>query len=261
MHFLRLLRAYLRLSALNELQYRANFLMQVFSSILALVNGLAGLALVFYHTDNLGGWGPMELLVVMGVYTMIGGLVRAMVQPNMRRIVDGVREGTLDYTLTKPEDSQVLVSITQFELWKLVDVVLGGIVLVVAVLRLGGRIGLEEAAVFALVFLCGGLILYSVWLAVTTAAFWVVRMWVVFEMFQRLYEAGRWPVGIYPVWLRLILTFLVPVAFAVTTPAQALTARLNPQTMGLAIGVALMALIASRALWKFGLRNYSGASA
>lgn len=261
MRYLRLLRTYLRLSALNELQYRANLFMQVFSSVLSLVNGLAGLALVFYHTDSLGGWGPMELLVVVGVYTIIGGVVRALIQPNMWQIVEGVREGTLDYLLTKPEDSQVMVSMTRFELWKLVDVVLGGIVLSYAVVRLGGETGFSQAAIFALVLLCGSLIIYSVWLAVTTAAFWVVRMWVIFEMFERLYEAGRWPVGIYPIWLRLILTFLVPVAFAVTTPAEALTARLNPGTLVLVILVSLVVLLGSRRLWKFSLRHYTGASA
>ena len=261
MRVLRVAWTYLRLSALNELQYRANLVVQFFTSILALVNGVAGLALVFLHTESLQGWGPMELLVVVGVYTLIGGLIRALIQPNMWRIMDGVQEGTLDYTLTKPADSQLLVSVTEFRLWKLVDVLLGLGVLVFAVQRLGGTIGVEQAALFALMLLCGGLILYSLWLAVATASFWVVRIWSLFEMFESMYQAGRWPVGIYPEWLRLALTFIVPVAFAVTAPAEALTARLTSQTLVLALAVAAGSLIASRLFWKVGLRHYSGASA
>jgi len=260
-HYLRLVWTFLRLSALNELQYRANLLMQLFSSALSLANGLAGLALVFYHTESLAGWGPMELLVVVGVYTLIGGLIRAFIQPNMWRLTDGVREGSLDFTLTKPEDAQLLVSITQFELWKLVDVALGAALLIYAVMRLGVKIGLAEAGGFAVVLLCGGLTVYSLWLAVTTTSFWVVRMWAIFEFFDRMYQAGRYPVGIYPTWLRMILTFVVPVAFAVTAPAEALTARLTPQTLALALALAALALVGSRAFWKLGLRHYSGASA
>jgi len=45
-----------------------------------------------------------------------------------------------------------------------------------------------------------------------------------------------------PSWLRLILTFIVPVAFAVTAPAEALTARLTPQTLALALGLTVFAL-------------------
>jgi ABC-2 type transport system permease protein len=68
-------------------------------------------------------------------------------------------------------------------------------------------------------------------------------------------------VGIYPSWLRIGLTFLVPVAFAVTVPAEALTARLTPLTLGLAVGMAVLALLAARWFWHLGLRHYSGASA
>jgi ABC-2 type transport system permease protein len=260
LRLLRLVWTFTRLSALNELQYRANFFMRFFSSLLTLANGLIGLALVFYHTESLAGWEPTELLVVVGVYTLIGGLIRALIQPNMWRIMDGVHEGTLDFILTKPEDSQLLVSIANFELWKLVDVIIGIAVLGYAVLKLGIRIGMAEAVIFAMVLICGGLMVYSLWLAIATTSFWVVRIWSLFEFFENMYQAGRWPVGIYPSWLRMILTFLVPVAFAVTAPAEALTARLTAQTLLLALALAAFALVASRMFWKFGLRNYSGAS-
>ncbi len=76
-----------------------------------------------------------------------------------------------------------------------------------------------------------------------------------------LYQTGRWPVGIYPAWMRFGLTFIIPVAFAVTVPAEALTHRLTLQTMLLALGVTAAAMIAARKFWHYGLKNYSGASA
>ena len=187
LRLLRLVWTFTRLSALNELQYRANFFMQFFSSLLTLANGLLGLALVFYHTESLAGWEPMELLVVVGVYTLIGGLIRAMIQPNMWRIMEGVQEGTLDFILTKPEDSQLLVSMANFELWKLVDVITGIAVLGYAVLKLGARVGIEEAVIFALVLSCGGLMVYSLWLAIATTSFWVLRIWSLFEFFEKCF--------------------------------------------------------------------------
>ena len=76
-----------------------------------------------------------------------------------------------------------------------------------------------------------------------------------------MYEAGRWPVSLYPAWLRYGLTFVIPVAFATTVPAEALTGRLNWETLILAVALALVLLIASRLFWQVGLRHYSGASA
>ena len=83
----------------------------------------------------------------------------------------------------------------------------------------------------------------------------------ILTIFQSMYEAGRWPVSLYPGWLRYGLTFVIPVAFATTVPAEALTGRLNWETLIVATALALGLLIASRLFWLVGLRHYSGASA
>ena len=80
-------------------------------------------------------------------------------------------------------------------------------------------------------------------------------------IFTSLFQAGRYPVGLYPTWLRAILTFIVPVAFATTVPTEALAGRLSLGTLLTALGVAVMLLVVSAAFWRFGLRHYTGASA
>jgi len=103
--------------------------------------------------------------------------------------------------------------------------------------------------------------IYCFWLMLPSTAFWIVRVDEITNLFQGIYAAGRWPVGIYPSWLRYGLTFLVPIAFAVTVPAEALTGRLTWQTLLFAAVLALGLLLVSRWIWKKGVRNYSGASA
>jgi ABC-2 type transport system permease protein len=257
----KLIWVYLRVGVMNELQYRVNFFLQIFQSSLALGTGLVGLALVFNHTSELGGWQRPELLAVMGVHILMGGVIQTIIQPNMERLMGDVQQGTLDYALTKPADSQLLVSIREVRIWQAVDIVMGLIVLGVAVAELQARLSVWQAAGFVAALLLGAAMIYSFWLILTTGAFWVVRMENVIELFQGVYQAGRWPVGIYPGWLRNGLTFLVPVAFAVTVPAEALTARLDLATL---LGAALLALgllLLARWIWRTGLRSYSGASA
>jgi ABC-2 type transport system permease protein len=109
--------------------------------------------------------------------------------------------------------------------------------------------------------LCGSAIVYSFWLILATMAFWFIRIENILMIFWSMYTAGRWPVGIYPGWLRWTLTLIVPVAFAVTVPAQAISGRLEPETLlgGISLAIALLTL--SRWFWKQGLKHYSGASA
>ena len=76
------------------------------------------LALVFNQVEDLNGWSHAELLAVMGVYTLVGGVIGTFIQPNMERLIHDVRQGTLDYVLTKPDDGQVLVSVREIRIWQ-----------------------------------------------------------------------------------------------------------------------------------------------
>lgn len=261
MIYLRLLATYLRLGILNELEYRANFWIQILQTGLDLTVALGGLALVFAHTETLGGWRPAELMALVGVYFIIGGLIATVIRPSMQRFMEDIRQGTLDFTLTKPEDAQILVSIQRIEIWRMIDVVVGLVILVMALVQLEATVGLAQALFFALMMLAGGAIVYSFYLILAVCAFWFVRVENILVIFNSMYQAGRWPVTIYPGWLRWILTFLVPVAFATTVPTSALTGRIDPGLAVTAIVLAAALLLASRWFWRFGIRFYAGASA
>ena len=261
MNTLRLLWVFFRIGVMGELAYRVNFVIQLFQSILGLFTALGGLAVVFAYTDRLGDWRPDELVALVGVYFLVGGMIRLVIQPSMERLIESVREGTLDFTLVKPEDAQLLVSIQQVQIWKLIDVVVGFGVLAVALARLGETVDWGQAVAFGVALLSGGAIVYSFWLILATTSFWLVKVENILVIFQSMYEAGRWPVSLYPGWLRFALTFLVPVAFATTVPAEALAGRLTGQTLPGAVALAAAMLIASRLFWRVGIRTYSGASA
>ena len=125
MQTLRVALLHLRVGVMTDLQYRMNFALQVLQSLLALFTGLVVFALVYSHTTELNGWSQNELLVVLGVQLMMGGVVRAVVQPNMMRFTEEVRDGKLDHALTKPVDAQMLVSVRQVEVWQGVDIITG----------------------------------------------------------------------------------------------------------------------------------------
>jgi ABC-2 type transport system permease protein len=261
MTYLRLFWIYLRLGVMNELQYRTNLIIQLVQSTVGLGTALLGLGIVFSKTDSLAGWRPPELLAIVGVYTLVSGLTQLVVRPSLARFMEDVRLGTLDFMMTKPVDAQVLVSMRQIEVWKLVDVAVGLVVLAVAIAQLGASVGLAEAVTFLVALLAGVTIIYSFLLILATCAFWFVRLDNILNIFQSMYEAGRWPISIYPPWLRTALTFLVPIGFAITVPTEGLVGRLtSPNLLG-AIALAVVLPLVARAFWRIGVRHYSGASA
>jgi ABC-2 type transport system permease protein len=252
---------FFRVGAMNELQYRANFFVQLFKSVLALGVALIVLRLVYSHTTELNGWSESELLIVLGIQLVMSGLVHTAIQPNMQRLVDEVQDGKLDYALTKPEDAQVIVSVREVQIWQMVDVISGAVVVAVGVGRLEHGVGIGDAFSFAGLLLLGASLIYCFWLIISTGAFWIIRMWFIAELFEGVFQTGRWPIGVYPGWLRYSLTYLVPIGFAITVPAEAVTSRLEWTTVVIAMVFAAALFAFTRWFWRFGLRRYSGASA
>jgi ABC-2 type transport system permease protein len=151
--------------------------------------------------------------------------------------------------------------VRRFRIWQLIDLVSGGILIGVGLAGIERSVGVLDALAFGVALSLGAVMIYCFWLVITTVAFWVVRMDHVLELFEGVYQTGRWPVGVYPGWLRYTVTFLVPIAFAVTVPAEAVTSRLEPETLLLSLGFAVVLFAVTRWFWRFGLRHYSGASA
>lgn len=252
---------FFRVGAMNELQYRANFFIQILQSTVAAGTAIVVLKLVYSHTEALNGWTEPELLIVMGIQILLGGVIRTVIQPNMRRLMEEVREGTLDFALTKPEDSQVIVSIRNVEIWRAVDILAGAAVIAYGLNGLERSMDVGDGLLFLGLLLVGTVTIYCFWLVIATLAFWLVNVWNIIELFEGVYQTGRWPVSIYPIWLRLGVTFLVPIAFAITVPAEAATSRLEWPTIALALGFSAALFAFTRWWWRFGLRSYSGASA
>jgi ABC-2 type transport system permease protein len=257
----RLAALHMRMGALHELQYRANFWVQLGNSVVVLATGIIAISLVFYQTNTLGGWTRPELLALMGIHIMIGGVIRTLIQPNVTRLLEEVQEGKLDYALIRPIDSQLLVSVREISLWSAIDVALGLGVVVWATLSMSETVGAAQVAAFLVTAACGMVIMYCIWMAMATITFKLVDIYRSVQVLGGIYDAARWPVSIYPGWLRGTLTFVIPLAFAVTVPAEAVADRLDWSTLAWALVVTGVAAILTRRLWLWGVKGYSGASA
>jgi ABC-2 type transport system permease protein len=252
---------HLRVGVMNELQYRANFAVQLLQTVVQVATGLIALTLIFQHTSELNGWTRPQLIVVLGMYNVVGGLIGFAIEPNMGRLMADVRMGTFDYVLTKPIDSQLLASAREFRLWRLTDVFVGIGVTIWGVVAIHDGLSATRLVGFVAATAVGMILVYCIWLVVTTGAFWIVRMDMVQDLFTGMYRAGQYPVTIYPGWLRLTMTYLVPVGFAVTVPSESLTGRMTWERVVLSAVFLVVALAITRLIWRLGTKHYAGASA
>ncbi|MBW4684196.1 MAG: ABC transporter permease [Komarekiella atlantica HA4396-MV6] len=241
-----------------ELEYRVNFLIATLSSLGSLAGSLFGLFL-FYRTGyTFSGWSWEAALVVLGIFTLLQGFSATFLAPNLNRIVRHVQEGTLDFVLLKPIRSQFWLSTHTLSPWGLPDLVFGCIIIGYAGERLG--IGIDDYMLSLVPLLFGLVILYSLWFMLGAMSIWFVKIYNVTEVLRGLLEAGRYPIAAYPSAYRFFFTFVMPVAFLTTVPAEAMLGR--GQTTWL-IGAAILALVLflfSTWFWRFALRFYTSAS-
>jgi ABC-2 type transport system permease protein len=260
--YLAILAVFVRASIQNELAYRLNLLINLLVALVGLGNALAGVAVIYAHTSTLHGWTLNQTLLLLGVYTMVSGLLTVFVSPNLDQLSQSIRDGTLDFTLLKPASSQFLASFQRCVIWGLTDIVLGAGLVGASLARLSQHGGATIARLvpFSLTLVAGTVILYSLWTMLATFAFWFVRIDNLTTILHGFYAMGRFPVDAYPLWLRRVLTFVIPVALVTTVPAEALTGRLAPLVPVASIAVAGTLLWLSTRLWRLGLGHYTSAS-
>lgn len=257
-YYLNVLKLFWGAALAAELEYRANFVLATLSSLGNLVGSLFGLFL-FYRTGyTFEGWSWEEALVVLGLFTVLQGFSSTFLVPNLNRIVSHVQQGTLDFVLLKPISSQFWLSTRTLSPWGLPDLVFGGMLIGYAGTRLGLGVGDYLSSTVPLLF--GLVILYSLWFMLGATSIWFVKVYNVTEVLRGLLEAGRYPIVAFPNAYRFFFTFIIPVAFLTTIPAEALLGR-GEVVWALGSGIlALGLLLFSRVFWRFALRFYTSAS-
>ena len=73
-------------------------------------------------------------------------------------------------------------------------------------------------------------IVYAICLMLATLAFWVVKVDNMSELFFAFFAAGRFPVSAFPAWVRLLLTFVVPIALAILAGLWTLRSMLTAES-------------------------------
>jgi ABC-2 type transport system permease protein len=259
--YFRLFGVFIRTSIQTDMEYRTDFFARIVASLLGMVTTLGGLTVVFQYTSQIRGWSLPQVVVLLAVYYLLNGLIEMFIAPNMRQIMEQVRQGTLDFVLLKPVSAQFLATFRQVNIWRSVNVLLGIGLAVYSIRKLALHVGPVQAAAFALTLGAGLLVVYSFWLLLVTLTFWVTRIDNLEQVMWQAFEAGRYPIDIYPAWLRGGLTYVIPVAFIITVPAEALSGRGDPLNVPVALLVGLIMLTISALFWRFGLKHYTGASA
>ena len=189
-----------------------------------------------------------------------GAIIRGAVRARYVARVRLAREGSLDFVLLKPIDSQFWLSLRTISPAGLPEIVLGLFLVIWGGNQAGASLTPRGLALVLVMLLAGGLILYSLWFLIAATSIWFVKTWNATEVLRAVLASGRYPVAAYPAPLRLLFTLVIPVAFLTTVPAEVVLGRASTPMLWLGSGLAVGFFVVARQFWLYALRHYTSAS-
>jgi ABC-2 type transport system permease protein len=253
---------FLRASLQQELAYSTNFVINFFYSLLGLATGVIGILVLFSQIESIGGWTFASTLSILGVFMTLSALRGLFISPSLDALagMDGdVWTGNLDYHILRPIDIQFVASFRHWRPFALFDLLLGLGVIGFAITQMANTLTFFQVVSFAASLLLGLLVLYSLLLAFAGLVFWSPGFlfgWV----FDGIYEMARYPVNLYPGWIRLLLTWIVPVGVMTTVPVRALTGGLTPGLFVGSLALGIVFFCGATLLFRSGVSRYASAS-
>ena len=252
----------MRASLQQDLAYRANFWINLLHSLLNLVVALAAILILFNQINDLNGWTFSATVGVMAVYLIIGALRGLFIGPSLETLVGMGQEvwnGNFDFSLIRPVNIQFLVTFRIWRFFALLDLALGVGVLFYAVSQSPDPLTWLNWFLFAITLAAGTLIIYALLLGLSALAFWSPGFLITW-VFDALFQLARYPIGIYPPFIRILLTWIIPIGLITTIPAQAISGQIGSGMAFTSLGLALLLLIAASWLFRSGIRRYHSAS-
>ena len=258
--YLKVYRKFLHTSLASELEYKTNILIDLITAIFSLIGSIFLLSIFFQNSESIGGWEFEEALIIQGIYTIMNGITNTWFNPNLTEIVKHIREGTLDFVLLKPIDSQFFISLKKINPSGFLEIMLGLFMLFFCIRINQINLNLSFLSLFLTTIICSICILYSLWFFISTTTIWFVKTWNATEVLRSFLYVGRFPLNSFSFSLRIFFSVFIPIAFITTIPSEVFLGLSQSWKILLEIIVALVFLITSRKFWLFALKFYSSAS-
>ena len=265
----RLFLTFARNSLIRDMTFRANFLIEVVSSISWMAMNLGFYLLVYSFTSSIEGWGKYEFFVFIATTMFINSLVQALFMPNAQEMSELVRTGGLDFALLKPIDTQFLLSLRKINWSSLGNFIVAIGVLVYATARIDhSQFSWVQYALYPFYVVCGVMILYSIMISLAATSIWLGRNQTLYDFWFYITNFSRYPMEIYSgntlgVALQTVFTFIIPVLLVINVPARMMAKPLSAEYASLAtfaLLATLLCLVVSRWIFKRSIEAYRSAS-
>jgi ABC-2 type transport system permease protein len=244
----------------SELQYRTSFALLVLMVFVFSFLDFIAVLVIFGSIDRLAGWDFGEVALLYGTSGVAFNLANLFVA-GVDTAAEHIRAGTFDTLLLRPLGTIVQLTSSDIALRRMGRLAQASLVLVIALGAVDVEWTLARAVMVPVLVVSGAAIFGGIWVIVAAIAFWTVENRAIANSVT---YAGNYltfyPFDVFSGWLRGVAV-VVPLAFVNYLPVAWLLGKDDaydwPRWTGLVSPlVAVVTVVAARAVWSFALRHY-----
>jgi ABC-2 type transport system permease protein len=248
-------------SMMAQMEYRFNFLGNFAMETGYLLVKLSYIVVVYRSGVQINGLSPDEILLFIGSFIFMTGFYAGMFMINNFRLLNKIKDGDLDVLLTKPVSLQFMATLRQADVTIFsVDIIAGGIVIIIAWARLGIPLTFATLGGFALFITTSVIVSYCLFLLPQILSFWLTNTSAIAGITDSFWDFNNMPMGIYTETIRQIGVFILPIFVITNFPPLFLLGKMPPLYKAWALILPILLLALVRLLWQRGLRSYASAS-
>ena len=258
--YLSLTSLFFKYTLMRESAYRVDLIMWSLVTLGWFIFNITFWQLLFANIDSLGGWTKGQVFVLQGFFFLIDFLIWGIFYGSLEHIPKKINRGEIDFEVTKPINTQFLLSFNSYNLNQIVNLVMG-IALIIYGFKLQG-VSPEplDILISILIFILTGVFLYGGYFTTVCIAFWFDRLGAIVYLFPGVRTFSKVPQPAYRGLVGVIVTFVFPVALIATLPSQALFGSVNYWLVLYLAIFSILSIKLSNWVFKKGLRRYSSAS-
>lgn len=246
----------------REIEFSANFLLQLFSNLLWFIFTIFFFNIIYSHIKAINGWTKYQVYFLIATNQIIIYLYEALFAKNLNRFPIFIRYGELDHFLIKPIDIQFISSVRYFDIKPILSLPAPFYMLVYSLTNMNLSVSFLNFLLYLLLILCGVILRYVLGFSIMLLSFVFIEISALHALQNEFLKYASYPASIFKNLSGLIFTFIIPVVLIANLPTSSILQTIkNYQTLiPFAIFYGIFIFYFSRRIFFYCLRNYSSAS-
>ena len=247
---------FFRLSAIADMQVPFNLGIQFFNDILWYTVQILLFEAIYLHVDTLGGWGVAEMRTFLGVLFLVDGIQMVFFSENFDRFTEKVVSRDLDLYLTKPANTQQIMTAQKMQCGYILNAVFALGWLLWSLTLIPGGFPWSRAPLLLVVIPAAVSIFYSTRLIFSTIALVISRAEHFHELYFAFFKMGQRPDWVYGPTLRYVILLIVPVGMMASVPARILVNPDESAALPALFVISVLFFWLANCFWKWSVKSY-----